>query len=76
MPLVENFRNPNDVKLIFGDDSKNAKRFSEINVTTIRKMAAEHRDKKKSLCSGKTKRLLRRPDFKKRLLAAFAVAAG
>jgi len=76
MPLVENFRNPNYVKLIFVDDSKIAKRFSEINVTTIRKMTAEHRDKKKSLCSGQTKRLLRRPDFKKQLVAAFAVAAG
>ncbi|MGH7601615.1 MAG: hypothetical protein ACREOI_35080, partial [bacterium] len=76
MPLVENFRNPNYVKLIFVDDSKIARRFSAIEVTTIRKMAAEHRDKKKSLCSGKTKRLLRRPDFKQQLVAAFAVAAG
>jgi hypothetical protein len=39
-------------------------------------MSAEHRDKKKLLCSRKTKRLLRRPDFKKQLVAAFAVAAG
>jgi hypothetical protein len=75
-PLVENFRNPNYVKLIFVDDTKIAKRFSEIEVTTIRKMAAEHRSKKKSLRSAKTKRLLRRPDFKKQLVAAFAVAAG
>jgi hypothetical protein len=76
MPLVENFLNSNYVKLIFGDESKIAKRFSEIEVTTIRKMAAEHRDKKKSLCSGKTKRLIRRPNFKQQLVAAFAIAAG
>lgn len=75
-PLVENLRNPNYVKLIFGDDTKIAKRFSEIDSAMIRKMSAEHRDKKKLLCSRKTKRILRRPDFKKQLVAAFAVAAG
>lgn len=75
LPLVENLQNPSYVKLIFVEDSKIAKRFADIDVKIVRQMATDHRDKKKTLCSRKTKRILRRPEFKQQLRAAFAVAA-
>jgi len=75
LPLVENLKNSNYVKLVFQDESKIAKRFSKIDAEIIRKMSAEHRSKKQVLCSRKTKRVIRQTDFKKRLIAAFASVA-
>lgn len=75
LPLVENLRNPNYMKLVFQDESRIAKRFSEIDVEIIRNMSAEHCSKKQVLCSQKIKRVLRQADFKKHLIAAFAVVA-
>lgn len=75
LPLVENLKNPDYIKLVFQDESKIAKRFSQVDVKIIRKMLAEHRSKKQVLCSRKTKRILRQADFKKQLIAAFAAVA-
>ncbi|MFQ5630292.1 MAG: hypothetical protein ACE5I1_16095 [bacterium] len=75
LPLVENLKNPKYMKLIFDSETEIAKRFSEIEAKTIRKMAEEHSKKKKSLCSRKTKRIIRDCKFKKQLIAAFAIVA-
>lgn len=76
LPLVANLKNPDYVKLVFEDESKMAKKFSEIDVEIIRIMALEHHSKKKNLISTKTKRkVLRQAQFKKQLKTAFAAVA-
>jgi hypothetical protein len=75
LPLVENLKNPNYVKLVFQDESEIARRFSKVEANIIRKMAAEHYSKKPVLCSRKTKRVLRQISFQERIAAAFAAVA-
>ena len=75
LPLVENLKNPNYMKLIFGDKINMAKKFAEIDVKVIRAMEKKHHQKKKMHSSRKIKTTLRAPDFKKQLLAAFQSAA-
>lgn len=76
LPLTENLKNPNYVKLIFEDESKIAVRFSQIDVREIRKMVSEHRNKKQASCSRKIKRIIRKPEFKDELISAFGAVAG
>ena len=71
LPLVENLKNPNYVNLVFQDSTKIAQRFSKVDVKIIRKMAAEHHSKKQVFCSRKIKNIIRKTDFKDRLIAAF-----
>ena len=75
LPLVENLKNPNYMKLIFGDKKNMAKKFAEIDVKIIREMEKKHHQKKKIHSSRKIKKTLRSPDFKKQLLAAFQSVA-
>jgi len=75
LPLVENLKNPNYMRLVFQDASKIAQRFSNVDVKFIRKMAAEHHRKKQVLCSRKIKNIIRKSDFKDKLLTAFKAAA-
>jgi hypothetical protein len=75
LPLTENLKNPNYVKLIFKDESEIAKRFSQIDVKKIRKMSDEHRKKRQSFCSRKMKRIIRQPKFKILIRTAFAHVA-
>lgn len=75
MPLVENLKNPNYMRLVFQDDSKIAQRFSKVDAKLIRKMADEHHSKKQVLCSRKIKSIIRKSDFKDQLLTAFCNAA-
>ena len=76
LPLVANLKNPDYVKLVFCDESNIAKKFSEIDVNIIRKMATRHQSNKKNLVSKKIKRnVLRQPQFKNQLKNAFAAVA-
>ena len=75
LPLVENLKNPNYIKLVFQDESKMAHRFSKVDVKTIRNMAVEHYSKKQIICSRKMKNIIRKPDFKNQLITAFANVA-
>ncbi len=75
LPLVENLKNQNYIKLVFQNESNIAKRFSQIDAKIIRQMAAEHRTKKYMQCSRKIKRILREDNFKQRLRVAFAAVA-
>ncbi|MBL7203133.1 MAG: transposase [Desulfobacteraceae bacterium] len=75
LPLVENLKNPNYMKLIFGEKTNMAKKFAEIDVKIIREMEKKHHQKKKIHSSRKIKKTLRSPDFKKQLLAAFQSVA-
>ncbi len=76
LPLVANLKNPDYVKLVFCDESKIAKKFSEIDVDIIRKMATTHHSNKKNLVSKKIKRkVLRQAQFKNQLKNAFAAVA-
>jgi len=75
LPLVENLKNPNYIKLIFGEEKNIAEKFSEIDVKIIRKMEKNHYPKKKIYASRKIKKTLRSPDFKKLLLSAFQAVA-
>jgi uncharacterized protein YbaR (Trm112 family) len=75
LPLVENLKNPDYVKLVFQDESKIAKRFSEVDVNIIRTMSAEHHNNKKKRGSQKVKQIVRQPLFKKQLMFAFAQVA-
>jgi hypothetical protein len=76
LPLVQNLTNPDYIHLVFEDESKIARRFSEIDVEMIRAMSTEHHSKQKSLGSCKTRRVLRQPNFTKDLTTAFAAVAG
>jgi len=76
LPLTENLKNPNYVKLVFEDEFNIAKRFSQIDVQKIRQMTSDHHRKKQSLGSRKIKRIIRQTEFKDQLLSAFAVVAG
>jgi hypothetical protein len=77
LPLVANLKNPAYVKLVFLNESNMAKKFSEIDVETIRTMATKHYSNKKNLVSNKTKRkVLRQAQFKNQLKIAFAAVAG
>jgi hypothetical protein len=76
LPLVANLKNPDYVKLVFCDESNIAKKFSEIDVKTIRTMATKHYSTKKNLVSNKTKvKVLRQAQFKNQLKIAFAAVA-
>jgi len=75
LPLVENLKNPNYMRLVFQDDTKIAQRFSKVDAKLIRKMADQHRCKKQQLCSRKIKSAIRKSDFKDQLLTAFSSAA-
>ena len=75
LPLVENLKNPDYMKLFFGEEINIAKKFSEIDVEIIREMEINHHPKEKIYASGKIKKTLRNPDFKKQLLAAFQAVA-
>jgi hypothetical protein len=76
LPLTENLKNPNYVKLIFENESKIAVRFSQIDVREIRTMVSEHKNKKQPSRSPKIKRIIRKPEFKDELISAFAAVAG
>ena len=76
VPLVANLKNPDYVKLVFCDESNMTKKFSEIDVNTIRTMAKKHYGNKKILVSNEIKRkVLRQAQFKNQLKIAFAAAA-
>lgn len=75
LPLVLNLKNPAYVKLVFDDQNHIAKRFSQIDVTQIRKIEANHYQSKKNKNSQKNKKLVRQPKFLKRLNSAFAKVA-
>jgi hypothetical protein len=75
LPLVENLKNPNYMKLIFGEKINMTKKFAEIDVKIIREMEKNHHQKKKMHSSCKINKTLRSPDFKKQLLAAFQSVA-
>jgi len=75
LPLVENLKNPNYIRLIFGEEAKIAEKFAEVDVKLIRKMEKNHCLKKKIYSSRKIKQSLRSKQFKKQLLAAFQSVA-
>lgn len=74
-PLVENLKNANYMRMIFGEEIKIAEKFAEIDVKIIREMESKHYPKKKIYASRKIKRLLRPLNFKQQLLLAFQLAA-
>jgi len=75
LPLIENLKNPNYVRLIFGDETKIAKKFAEVDVKLIREMEKKHYPRKQIYASRKIKRSVRSPDFSEKLLLAFQAAA-
>ena len=75
LPLVENLKNPNYIRLIFGEETKITEKFAEVDVKIIRKMEKNHYPKKKIYSSRKIKQSLRSKQFKKQLLAAFQSVA-
>ena len=74
-PLVENLKNPNYVKLIFGNESKIAEKFSKVDKNIITEMRNNLKTKQKIYSSNKIKKTIRNPDFKKLLIDSFASAA-
>ncbi len=75
LPLTENLKNSNYVKLVFEDESKIAKRFAKVEVGEIRKMLAKQHSRKQLLGTRKTKRFIRQPKFKDQLKSAFSAVA-
>ncbi len=54
---------------------KIAKRFAKVDVSEIRKMLAKQHNRKQLLGTRKTKRIIRKPEFKDQLKTAFSVVA-
>jgi hypothetical protein len=74
-PLVENLKNPNYVKLIFGNESKIVEKFSKVDKNIITEMRNNLKTKQKIYSSNKIKKTIRNPDFKKLLVGSFTSAA-
>lgn len=75
LPLVANLKNPDYVALVFDDMSQIAQRFSEIDVLKIRTMIDNHYKMKRKNAMQKLNKLLRKPELKNQLSAAFACVA-
>lgn len=75
LPLVENLKNHDYVKLVFCNENKIDERFSQIDVKKIRKMLVDHRSDKKMRKLTINKKMLRHPQFKEKLSLAFAAVA-
>lgn len=75
LPLVANLRNPDYIKLVFGNENKIDDKFSKIDVKIIRMMLAEHHNDKKKMKLTINKKILRHPQFRNKLNNAFAVVA-
>ena len=75
LPLTENLKNSNYIKLVFEDESKIAKRFAKVDVSEIRKMLTKQHSRKQLLGTRKTKRIIRKPEFKDQLISAFSAVA-
>ncbi len=71
LPLTENLKNSNYVKLVFEDETKIAKRFSKVDVGEIRIMLAKQHTRKQLLGTRKTKRIIRKPEFKDQSVQLF-----
>ena len=76
LPLTENLKNPNYVKIVFEDKFNIAKRFSQVDVQKIRQMTSDHHRKKQALGSRKIKHIIRQTEFRDQLLSAFAAVPG
>lgn len=74
-PIIENLNSPNYVQLIFGDETKFAEKFAEVDVKKIREMSKGIKRKQKIYSSNKIKKIIRKPEFKKILINSFASAA-
>jgi len=74
-PIVENLNNPNYVNLIFGDETKMAKKFAGVDVEKIREMRNGIKRKQKIYSSNKIKKTIRKPGFKNLLIKSFVSAA-
>jgi hypothetical protein len=75
IPLVQNLKNSNYIKLIFENASQIAKRFSMIDVQKIKIMAQTLNSADMKKIPPRAKRFLRQPQFKELLKLAFSVVA-
>jgi len=75
LPLVNNLKNPDYMKLIFRDESRIAEKFAEIDVKIIREMRANHKSEEKIFASRKVKKIIRLSNFKEHLQKAFVSVA-
>ena len=75
LPLVANLKNPDYVRLVFGNEENITKKFASIDISKIRAMVKKHDDKKKNKNSKKNKKLLRNANLYSLLDKAFAVVA-
>jgi len=74
-PMVENLKNPNYVRLVFGDENRIAEQFAKVDKSTISKMRNNLKTKYKLHSSNQIKKIIRGPDFKDLLVGSFASAA-
>lgn len=75
IPLVENLKNPNYMQLIFGNDTKIAKKFATVDVKIVREMNKGLTRKKKIYSSIKIKKGIRKSEFEELLTGCFTSAA-
>jgi len=75
LSLIENLKNSNYMKLIYGDENKIAEKFAEIDIKTIREMREADKPKQKLYFSKRIKKVIRFAKFKKYLIDAFISAA-
>ena len=75
LPLVENLKNPNYIKLIFNDERKIIEKFAEIDAKIIREMRLKHKSEEKIYTSRQIKKVIRLPNFNEQLIGAFASVA-
>ena len=71
LSLIENLRNSNYMKLVYGDENKISEKFAKIDIKTIREMREADKPKQKLYYSKKIKKVIRFAKFKKHLIDAF-----
>ena len=70
-----NLKNSDYVKLVFGDDTKIAERFSQVDINKIRQKIEIHYQTKKNKNSLKYKKIFKNLEWQTQLKDAFACVA-
>jgi hypothetical protein len=75
LSLIENLKNPNYMKLVYGDENKISEKFAKIDIKKIRQMRKADKPEQKLYFSKKIKKAIRFLKFKEHLIEAFISAS-
>ena len=73
--LIENLKNSNYMRLVYGDENKISEKFAQIDIKKIREMREADKPNQKLYFSKKIKKVIRFAKFKTYLIDAFTLVA-